>query len=600
MTKPIRFIEIVDVPKLQLLLDSLCKTIGIANAVIDTNGVVIASAGWQDVCTKFHRVNPDTCQRCIASDTSLVASMTQGVPYAIYDCLNGLTDTAAPIHVEGQHVANVFTGQFFTQSPDLDFFRQQAIQFGFDERSYLEAVKKVPVLSRERVRSITELYAQIAQLLAKNGADCLHHIEVAQALTDAGERALLEREEQFRRAIETSTDGYMMTDLAGNIFEANHSYAEISGYTREELLRKHVSDIEVIDDHPEIVAQRIQRLIEVGFDSFESEHRKKDGQVWPVHVTLSYSPLAQGRIFAFFRDLTVQKRAEEQLRLTQFVMDNADVEIYWLDKNARIHYVNRKVCETLGYSLGELTSLSIPDIDPLFPVATWDLHWEALRQEKSQSFETVHKRKNGTIFPVEVHANYVRFGEFEYNVAFTRDISERKEWENKLTFQAHTDYLTGVANRRYISELIEAELLRCDRYQSPLSILLIDIDQFKRINDTYGHKVGDLVLQKLAWVCNESLREVDTVGRWGGEEFVVLLPETNSQMALEVAERLRRAQAETAVPCGDGQVLHFTVSIGCASRLKPGDTLDKLVAYADKALYEAKGAGRNRVAVAVQ
>ena len=178
----IKYSDLVDAPKLQALMASLRQVIGGANAVLDVEGIVIANSGWQEACTGFHRVNPETCRRCIESDTSLAENVTRGVPFAIYRCHNGLVDAAAPIIVDGQHVANVFTGQFLTAPPDTDFFRSQARQFGFDETSYLEAISRVPVLPLERVESVTRLYAQLAGILADNGMDRLKEARTTQEI----------------------------------------------------------------------------------------------------------------------------------------------------------------------------------------------------------------------------------------------------------------------------------------------------------------------------------------------------------------------------------------------------------------------------------
>ena len=128
-----------------------------------------------------------------------------------------------------------------------------------------------------------------------------------------------------------------------------------------------------------------------------------------------------------------------------------------------------------------------------------------------------------------------------------------------------------------------------------LSVLMMDIDHFKNINDTYGHQTGDLVIQTLAHVCQATLREIDIVGRIGGEEFAIVLPQTAGAQAVEAAQRLRLAIASTAVSLQRGLPLHFTVSIGVATLTDAPTNLDMLLADADKALYEAKHGGRNRV-----
>jgi diguanylate cyclase (GGDEF)-like protein len=177
------------------------------------------------------------------------------------------------------------------------------------------------------------------------------------------------------------------------------------------------------------------------------------------------------------------------------------------------------------------------------------------------------------------------------------DISEQKLVAQELERQARTDHLTGVSNRGYFMELAEHELRRSVRYGTPLTVFMMDIDFFKQINDRYGHKVGDTVLKKLTEVCLEALREVDILGRMGGEEFAIILPETVIGEGAEVAERLRKTIAETAIPMEAGLPLHCTVSIGVTTLASMDDNIDVLLNLADKALYEAKNAGRNKVCV---
>jgi diguanylate cyclase (GGDEF)-like protein/PAS domain S-box-containing protein len=184
-------------------------------------------------------------------------------------------------------------------------------------------------------------------------------------------------------------------------------------------------------------------------------------------------------------------------------------------------------------------------------------------------------------------------------VGTAQDITERKHLEDELKRQARTDFLTGLSSRGHFLEQSELELSRAIRYDNALSIFMIDIDFFKQVNDNHGHKMGDTVLKEFAEVCGNMLRDVDIVGRIGGEEFAILLPETDNNEAAEVAERLRNAIANTQVPLSTGdQSLHFTVSIGVASLASKDDNLDELLNLADKALYEAKNSGRNRVCVA--
>ena len=159
---------------------------------------------------------------------------------------------------------------------------------------------------------------------------------------------------------------------------------------------------------------------------------------------------------------------------------------------------------------------------------------------------------------------------------------------------ARTDSLTGLANRRHFFERAEDELERSRRYATPVAVLMLDLDRFKAVNDTHGHRTGDLVLRNLATVLSRELRAVDTAGRVGGEEFAVLLPQTDLAEARQTAERLRLAVAASPTPRPEGRPVPVTISVGVASSL--GDlNLDTLVNHADEALYEAKREGRDRV-----
>lgn len=178
-----------------------------------------------------------------------------------------------------------------------------------------------------------------------------------------------------------------------------------------------------------------------------------------------------------------------------------------------------------------------------------------------------------------------------------QDITERKELEQQLAQEARTDPLTGCANRRHFLELAEQHLAHVHRYGGEMSVLMLDLDHFKRVNDEHGHQAGDLALQKVVQVCRVTLREVDVIARLGGEEFCILLPETGRARAREVAERVRRAVADAELPLENKPPLRFTVSIG-ASTLLAGETRDALIGRADQALYEAKNTGRNKVVAA--
>lgn len=170
--------------------------------------------------------------------------------------------------------------------------------------------------------------------------------------------------------------------------------------------------------------------------------------------------------------------------------------------------------------------------------------------------------------------------------------AESRRLAEELERVSRTDSLTGLANRRALGDQLAREVNRANRVGTPMSLIMIDIDRFKRVNDTHGHEAGDRVLVAVAMALRGGLRDYDAVGRWGGEEFLALLPHTDEAGAVSVAEHLRRAVASLAVPCGD-EVVRPTVSLGIA-RLGSDEAIGSCVNRADEALYQAKAAGRDR------
>ena len=188
-------------------------------------------------------------------------------------------------------------------------------------------------------------------------------------------------------------------------------------------------------------------------------------------------------------------------------------------------------------------------------------HFETALAFGSDAFEWVHKRANGDLFPAEVMLSAVSLEGRKVAQALIRDISERKSMEEELNRLASTDPLTGANNRRSFLRKGNYELNRSRRYHHDLVFLMLDVDYFKAVNDTHGHQAGDMVLKDLVSRCIRNLRSTDLFGRMGGEEFAVILPETNADNAVEVSEGPRRTLSQVTVESDNGPV-RFTVSIG--------------------------------------
>lgn len=309
---------------------------------------------------------------------------------------------------------------------------------------------------------------------------------------------------------------------------------------------------------------------------------------------------------ALFDVVTERKNAEQALedRATQlrFVLDGSDLGFWDWNIPAGTVERNERWATMLGYTHTEMQHTTQQWSDFVHPEdreRAWQSIFDVVEGRASaHKLEYRMLHKDGSIRWILDQANVMQRdadGRAMRMCGTHTDITERKLLEEELTSQAHVDYLTGVFNRRYFMERAEQEMHRSKRYGSTLSLFMLDIDHFKQINDRYGHKVGDLVLVTLAKLCRAALRDVDILGRMGGEEFAVLLPETDPATAYEVAQRLRLQVAAAQVPLEGGLPVQIHVSIGVSFMTSGEDNIDVLLHKADTALYAAKNSGRNRV-----
>jgi ligand-binding sensor protein len=166
--------DLIDMEQFQNLQDRLNEIYSFPSAIIDNNGNILTATAWQDICTKFHRVNPDCLRDCLHSDQYIRQHLHEANPAVSYRCPRGLVDNATPIIIEDTHYGNFFTGQFFLEPPDLEFFRAQARQFGFDEAAYLEAVQKVPIWSRKQLNSYLFFIKGLIAVISESGLKKRH------------------------------------------------------------------------------------------------------------------------------------------------------------------------------------------------------------------------------------------------------------------------------------------------------------------------------------------------------------------------------------------------------------------------------------------
>ena len=222
----IKLAKLLDLELIQPLMDSFCKSVPAGAAILDLEGTILVSSNFQDACAKYHRVNPVSCANCHESDTQLslyMDNLSAGQGFSIYECKNGLYDCAAPILVEGEHVANVFVGQFLLKSADEEFFRQRAKVVGFPEEPYLDAIKRVPVVSEDRLPFILDFLAGFARLIAESALRSRRAEEAERRLkaySDSLEEVVRDRTQDLKEAKERAEDA----NRAKSAFLANMSH----------------------------------------------------------------------------------------------------------------------------------------------------------------------------------------------------------------------------------------------------------------------------------------------------------------------------------------------------------------------------------------
>ena len=450
--------------------------------------------------------------------------------------------------------------------------------------------------------------------------------------------------------LEHLAEGLVLVNQTGRITQWNRAMESITGIARERSLGRavwEIYDAHVEAAHPttdvsieplvralireavrDPASPRLRARTEFSWWRPDGETRMLRADMFALgsqdHCTLGY----------LVNDVTDDRRTESALRLTQLSVDQAADLIHWITSDGRLLYVSDSNCGRHGYSREELLNMTIFDLDPFLTPEGWDNLWGAICEQGSITVEGVHRTKSGEMFPIEVVGNYVLHDGCEYNFAYGRDITERKlaeqqlhqatedlersnrelreatriaeeatlqlremnerllQTQEALAIQARTDSLTGSFNRGAVLGRLDALLAQADRNNSGLGVSMIDIDHFKHVNDTYGHQAGDLVLREVADRCQKTLRPYDAFGRFGGEEFLAVVPDTDEESLRLVLERLRARIAEKPIRVQTNDIA-VTVSIG--GTVGRSTSADALISRADAALYLAKDRGRNRL-----
>jgi diguanylate cyclase (GGDEF)-like protein/PAS domain S-box-containing protein len=415
-----------------------------------------------------------------------------------------------------------------------------------------------------------------------------------------------------RDIVEEVADGVRILDADGRITYANDAFCRLTGYAASELVGRPLRELFPEDQHDGVrerlaetrAADRSRH--EVVFTDRNGHRRDLEIRSVPIHDDAGNF---QGS-YAVVLDITQRKRLEAALREERDFLDGmirlCPDSIIGVDRGGTIILFNEAAEGLTGWDRSEVIGrMSITRIYHPPEMAR-----EVKRRLHSSAFggvgrlnemETHIHHRDGHPIPVRLSATLLlREGEETGSVGFFHDMTVRKQMEARLRELSVTDSLSGLFNQRHFYTLLEDEVKRAVRYARPLSLICFDLDGFKPVNDRLGHLEGDNIIRAVGAVLTETLRRSDPAFRYGGDEFMALLPETGGESARETAERIRERfaarMAEKAIFRSHG-LRPVSLSVGVAE-LGAGEHRDMLVKRADLAMYEAKGAGGDRVVAA--
>jgi len=469
--------------------------------------------------------------------------------------------------------------------------------------------------------------------------------------------AFRESNETLNTITSAAKDAIVMMDHQGIISFWNPAAEKIFGHSAQEAIGKELHRLLAPRRHHEQYRQGMIRFLDSGDGpsvgrTLELTAVRKDGAEFPLELSLS-SLLLKGTWHAVgvLRDISHRKQTEEELRLIRVQLEQLIAErteeLHSVSDLLRKESLDRaRTEEELARSEYFLNSIFDSFHDPFsivdreYRFVRFNDTYARTRSKLSKDlygkkcYEVLHGRNavcddcviektflskdpcvkeklvtlpdgNEAWFEISTYPIFDQQRNVTHVVEYTRDITFRKKEEQEkeeliktLNHLSTTDSLTGILNRRALNEMLQHEIDRASRYDYDLSLIICDVDLFKQINDTYGHTAGDNALKAVSDVLRQTLRKADILGRYGGDEFMIILPETSLAGAQSLAEKIRAAVEGLELELPGDQRTGLTLSIGLASCCMPDDNLDTLVSLADAALYTSKEAGRNKISSA--
>ncbi|MBI4938370.1 MAG: EAL domain-containing protein [Nitrosomonadales bacterium] len=416
--------------------------------------------------------------------------------------------------------------------------------------------------------------------------------------------AALERESRKNRTLlRTAADGMYVFDTNGDMVQVNDAFCRMLGYTEQELLSMNVAQWNAQWPKEELLA----KIAALGSSNppFETRHRRRDGSIIQVEISASRVEI-DGRqlVYNSARDITGRKQSEQAIKDSEArlhtLVETAMDAVVIMDSGGAITGWNNQAANIFGWSHDEVVGRLLHQT--IIPPQFRESHVRGLKRflESGEApllnsrIEISALHRDGREFPIELSVTPIKMqNEYEFS-AFIRDITKKKQFEDLIWKQANYDTLTALPNRRMFHDRLAQEIKKAHRAGLMMALLFIDLDRFKEINDTLGHRVGDLLLVEAAQRIGNCLRETDTVARLGGDEFTVILSELDDASNVErIAENILKKRAEPFRL--ENEMVYLSASMGITLYPNDATEIEDLLKDADQAMYAAKSMGRNRL-----
>jgi len=601
-----RLTDLVGLEELQKLQDCFASSNNVASVILDPDGVPLTtSSNFSDFCrvvcsSSKGRENCRSVAKTFCNKKPLDTSSIVHCP-----SFPSLMEAFVPITAGGKCLALWNIGQVVDSSFSTDGVEEQACFLDTDKKDIIESFSRLPRMSREDFGHIISFLELISLQVSMVAVQSLEHKDIAME-RDKAKKALYLSMEKLDLVLNGADFAMWDWNLETGEFLFNDRWAEMLEYRPGEIGHHCISWKNLIhSDDLSSLMESIDAHLNGRIPLFKCEYRMKtmrgrwrwfqdSGKV--VEWDDSGNPV---KLTGTHIDVTEQKMIQDKLRRNfteqSILLDNIDVQIWYMKDAEHYGRVNMAHADFLGVEKQEIEGMD------LNVVHSGKNHLEEIESnrkviESKEPMEVEEWRTNSRgedrLLSITRTPIMDSSGDVEYIICTATDMTRRREYEQKLAYMAAHDPLTGCYNRHSLDHLLKKETGRSKRYKHPIELLMIDINRFKEINDIFGHQTGDMVLKEVAGLLQKEVRECDLVVRYGGDEFLIILPETIGQTPI-LKDRINSVVSDWNT---QNNILTFplSLSIGCAHWDPEGlKNVDDVIAEADKMMYVEKQKGQS-------